>query len=179
MLTLLNRQEIIDIYNKYMIEDFPPDELKPLSSILDMLSRGIYSCYGLFEGEKLLAYAYLTVLDDFVLVDYLAVTKTLRGGGIGTKLLTLLKELLKGKTILIECENPLFAKENQEKITQIRRLDFYKRNCFIQTNVTSVLFGVNYTILTYPESSTASQGLNKVYLEMLGKDSCDKNLIIK
>ena len=54
MLTLLNQEEIIAIYNKYMVKDFPPDELKPLSSILDMLSRGIYACYGIFEDNKFL-----------------------------------------------------------------------------------------------------------------------------
>lgn len=179
MLTLLNQEEIITIYNKYMVKDFPPDELKPLSSILDMLSRNIYACYGIFEDNKFLAYAYLTVLDDFVLVDYLAVVPEMRGSGIGTKLLSGLKDIIKDKTIIIECENPDFATDPQDKTTKLRRIEFYKRSGYVLSGITSRLFDVEYVILTYPECNNADFGYEQLYLEMLGQKVCSKKLIIK
>ncbi|MBQ9977193.1 MAG: GNAT family N-acetyltransferase [Clostridia bacterium] len=179
MLTLLNSEEIKNIYNKYMVKDFPPDELKPLSSMMDMLSRGIYDCYGLYEEEKLLAYAYLTVLDDFILVDYLAVVPELRGSGIGSKLLCELKNIIRDKTIIIECENPDFATDPQDKTTKIRRIDFYKRSGFVLSGVLSRLFDVEYVILTYPECNNSALGYEKLYLQMLGQEVCSKKLIVK
>ena len=179
MLTLLNSEEIKAIYNKYMVKDFPPDELKPLSSMMDMLRRGIYDCYGLYEEENLLAYAYLTVLDDFVLVDYLAVVPELRGSGIGTKLLTELKKILKEKTIIIECENPDFATDLQDKTTKIRRIEFYKRSGFVLSGVSSRLFDVEYVILTYPVCNNSAFGYEKLYLQMLGQKVCSEKLIVK
>ncbi len=179
MLTLLKLEEIKAIYNKYMVKDFPPDELKPLSSILDMLRRNIYACYGLFEGEILLAYAYLTVLDDFVLVDYLAVVPENRGNGIGTKLLSELKGILKDKTVIIECENPDFATNTQDKTTKLRRIEFYKRSGFTLSGITSRLFDVEYVILSYPECENIALGLEKLYTNMLGEKLCSKKLIVK
>ena len=168
MLTLLNSEEIKNIYNKYMVKDFPPDELKPLSSMMDMLSRGIYDCYGLYEEEKLLAYAYLTVLDDFILVDYLAVVPELRGSGIGSKLLCELKNIIRD-----------FATDPQDKTTKIRRIDFYKRSGFVLSGVLSRLFDVEYVILTYPECNNSALGYEKLYLQMLGQEVCSKKLIVK
>lgn len=179
MLTLLNLEEIIAIYNKYMVKDFPPDELKPLSSILDMLSRNIYACYGFLEEDTLLAYAYLTVLDDFVLVDYLAVVPEHRGSGIGTKLLSELKNILKGKTVIIECENPDFATDAQDETTKLRRIEFYKRSGFVLSGITTRLFDVEYVILSHPESDMVSIGLKKLYFKMLGEKVCSKKLIVK
>lgn len=179
MLTLLTKEEIIDIYNKYMVEDFPPDELKPLSSMLSMLDRGIYACYGLFKGETLLAYAYLTVLDDIVLVDYLAVVKEVRGSGIGSQFLLELKGLLKDKIIIIECENPDFAISESDKTTKIRRIEFYKRGGFVVSDVTTNLFGVEYVILSFPKSQNTAHLLEKIYIEMLGRKVCSEKLIIK
>lgn len=179
MLTLLNKEQITKIYNKYMVEDFPPDELKPLESMLSMLERGIYACYGLFQGENLLAYAYLTILDNLVLVDYLAVAKHLRGSGIGTTLIGKLKEILADKTIVIECENPDFATHENDKRTKLRRIDFYKRSGFILSGIASNLFGVEYVILTYPKCKNTAAALKKIYLEMLGEAVCSKKLVIK
>ncbi len=179
MLTLLNTEEIKSIYNKYMVKDFPPDELKPLSSMMNMLSRGIYACYGLYDNENLLAYAYLTVLDDFVLVDYLAVISRHRGSGIGTKLLSELKKILREKTVIIECENPDFATDDTDKITKLRRIEFYKRSGYVLSGITSRLFDVEYVILTYPECNNADFGYEQLYFEMLGQKVCSKKLIIK
>ena len=53
-LTLLQLREI---YAQRMVEDFPPDELKPLWMIERALDEGRYSCFGWFEGGEILAYA--------------------------------------------------------------------------------------------------------------------------
>ena len=63
----LEKDEIIDLYSKYLEVDFPDDELKPLSIMLDSLEKGIYDCIGLFESDRILAYAYFVHINN----DYL------------------------------------------------------------------------------------------------------------
>ena len=42
---LLNESQIKDIYNDYMKEDFPEDELKPLSALMKMYNEEMYFAY--------------------------------------------------------------------------------------------------------------------------------------
>ena len=58
MIRKLTREEIIDTYNQHLVTDFPEDEVKPLAIILDFYDHHRYECYGLFQGDKMLAYAY-------------------------------------------------------------------------------------------------------------------------
>ncbi|MBO5200982.1 MAG: GNAT family N-acetyltransferase [Clostridia bacterium] len=180
MLTQLTIPQIREIYNKYMVVDFPPDELKPLAHIEGMVARGICTCYALFEDGKVLSYVNLCEKDGFILVDYLAVNPCLRGQGIGSRTLALLKELCRGRTILIECEAAGLAKTEDEAEIRRRRIEFYIRAGFKLSGVSSLLFGVNYVILSYPaaDKTTAADGLATVYLEMLGKESFAKNLTV-
>ncbi len=180
MLTELTIPQIREIYNKYMVVDFPPDELKPLAHIEGMVTRGICTCYALFEDGKVLSYVNLCEKDGFILVDYLAVTPHLRGQGIGSRTLELLKELCRGRTILIECEAAGLAKTEAEAEIRRRRIEFYLRAGFELSGVSSLLFGVDYVILSYPaaDNTTTADGLATVYLEMLGKDMYDRNMTI-
>ena len=47
----LNETEISAVYDSYMVEDFPDNERKPLSMILEGVREGRYVCYGLFEED--------------------------------------------------------------------------------------------------------------------------------
>ena len=163
-----------------MVVDFPPDELKPLAHIESMVARGICTCYALYEDGKVLSYVNLCEKDGFFLVDYLAVNPSLRGRGIGSRTLDMVKELCKERTILIECETSGLAKTEAEAEIRRRRIAFYLNAGFKLSGVSSLLFGVDYVILTYPEecNRTAADGLATVYLEMLGKESFAKNLTI-
>ena len=179
MLTPLSLDEIRYIYNTYMVVDFPQDELKPLSHIERMFSDGIYTCYAMYDGDTVLSYAYLCEYDGYVLIDYLAVNCEMRGRRIGSRLLCLLKEKLKGKTVLVECEDIDFADSLSEAEIRKRRIFFYTASGFEVSSVKTVLFGVNYVILTYPENcNTTAEGISTVYRKMLGEEKFHKHLKI-
>ncbi|AGN25124.1 N-acetyltransferase GCN5 [Erysipelothrix rhusiopathiae SY1027] len=82
----LNYEAFIPIYNNFMINDFPDDELRSLHSIKRMFRDGRYSVLVMVEDDVLLAYANFITDEDgrVALLDYYAVTQARRGQGIGT-----------------------------------------------------------------------------------------------
>ena len=68
--------------------------------------------------------------------------------GLGSLLLRQLSEnMKKADCVLCEVENPETAENEEVKEQRERRLHFYLRNGYRKTELTSVVFGVNYRIL--------------------------------
>lgn len=85
----LSSEQLTEIYDQYMVIDFPQDELKPLERILYMIRTGLSCAYGIYEGEELRGYATFIIPDGlrYGLLDYLAVIREYRGTGVCTRLL--------------------------------------------------------------------------------------------
>lgn len=88
---------------------------------IELLLKDKIDIYKKVEDEKYV----LTYVDhtDFIFVDYLYVSLTARGEGLGGKILEHLKG--NGKPILLEVESLAQAEDDTEK-----RLRFYKRHHF-------------------------------------------------
>ena len=177
MFEVQNTQQIISIFNEYMVLDFPKDELKPLSHILSMVEDGTCTFYALREDKEVLSYFSVCQNGNGLLVDYLAVNEKYRGQGIGSKTLDFLKSISKNKYIIIECENEDKATDAADKATRLRRIAFYERAGFKRSGIASNLFGVDYIILTYPEglnSEEVKELYSLIYLRMLGESMFNK-----
>lgn len=151
VLKSLDSTQISMLYEEKMRRDFPPSELKTLSSILRMREKGVYDVLGAYCGDRAAAYA-LMYRDDarrVVLLDYLAVDEPLRGHGIGSELLALLKKHYAptSDVLLIECERPKTAPDEAEARKRIR---FYTHAGAVLTPVRIWLFDVEYSILVMP-----------------------------
>ncbi len=150
----LSKKEVCEIYNKYTRYDFPKDELKTLEHIISLLEKNYYMCKGFFEENKLKSYmffAYSKNNYDCSLLDFFAVNKNFRNSGIGSKTINLIKSLQPFKNGIIgEIEDPFYADTEEEQIIRKRRADFYKKNGFIKTKITSVCFGVHFIIIYLP-----------------------------
>ncbi|MGN0326899.1 MAG: GNAT family N-acetyltransferase [Lachnospiraceae bacterium] len=135
--------EITEIYEKHMCKDFPPLELKPLHSILDMMERGIYDSLLVYDGEEPVGYALVLTPQkcSYGLLDYLGVFSEKRNQNYGGRILASLKELYPEKKILIESE---FPKDAPDQVMAERRLKFYQRNGAVDTGVESNVFGAHY-----------------------------------
>lgn len=167
MFTKLDKKQLAFIYNNYMVKDFPPDELKPLSHIVRMMDQNLCTAFAEKNGEEVLSYFTLCRHSGVALVDYLAVNAKCRGQGIGSRTLSYLKEVAEGDAILVECENPDFAPSQEERIVRLRRIKFYVSAGFVLSDVRSKLFDVEYVILTYPKSDSVRKGLSDIYKQML------------
>lgn len=158
MIRTLTREEIVDTYNQHLVTDFPENEVKPLEVILNFYDQNQYECYGLFQEEKMLAYAYFADFTgnhiDAYLLDYYAVIKTARNQGIGSQLLNkLLPTLEKHRCILIEIESLDTATNESEAIIRKRRREFYLRNQVQLSQVVAQAFGVEYQIMYYAKET--------------------------
>ncbi|MBK2402712.1 GNAT family N-acetyltransferase [Erysipelothrix rhusiopathiae] len=148
----LDYEAFIPIYNNFMINDFPDDELRSLHSIKRMFKDGRYSVLVMVEDERVLAYAnFITDEDERVaLLDYYAVTQARRGQGIGTLFLQKIRETLDVDGLLIESERPDKAETEDDRIIRTKRIDFYEQNDSVVTEYTWEAYGVIYNLLYLP-----------------------------
>lgn len=177
MFEVQNSQQIIKIYNEYMVLDFPKNELKPLAHILHMVEDGTCTFYVLRQNKEVLSYFSVCQNGQGLLVDYLAVNEKYRGQGIGTKTIDFLKSISDNKYIIIECEDEEKAKDEKDKNTRLRRIAFYERAGFKKSGISSNLFGVDYIILTYPDNISkdkVKELYSLIYLRMLGQSMYDR-----
>lgn len=184
---ILEKNEIEEIYIKHMKKDFPKNELKPLSMIINSLESGKYRCYGLFENEELYGYACFVFLhkDDkkYCLLDYFAVLSDRRDKGIGSEFLKILREKFTGTEIFL-CESEDTKNSSGEELTtRKRRISFYLRNNFIDTTVRANVFGVDYILLEFDLGKTHSgEDIRKSYIDIysviLPKSKLEKNIYI-
>lgn len=170
----LNNEEIKNVYIKYMKIDFPSEELKPFDVIQKLIKKRIYMCYGLYENEQLLAYAFLVTSKPYLLIDYYAICEDYRNNGIGSRFLNILKEKFKDYDgIIVEVEKVEYASDDDEKIIRRRRIDFYKRNGMRMTNIFVLLFSVNLSIMclcnTELDDSFICEGLKNIYKETVSE----------
>lgn len=183
-LRLCSQKDIESIYNNHIINDFPPDEVKPLKRILLLCEKNLYFVYGIYEEEKLISYAFISGAPncDYVLLDYLAVVSGRRGIGIGSRAMKLLKEeICKTKTgILLESENPDFAHDEKDKKTRERRIKFYQNCGFELTKMQSCLFGVEYKIMVYanktPSTLSVTHAITDLYQSLIAEKHLKENV---
>jgi GNAT superfamily N-acetyltransferase len=168
----LSNEEIVDVYNKHMKIDFPVEELKPIDVIQKLIKREIYKCYGFYDNEELLAYAFLVTSKSYLLIDYYAVCAKYRNKSIGSNFFNALKEYFKNYDgIIVEVEKVECAPNETEKAIRKRRIDFYKKNGMRMTNILSALFSVNYSIMCLCnielEDTFIYEGLENIYKEII------------
>lgn len=176
VLKSLTEIQMQEIYETHMVHDFPLNELKPFEYISKLLNEELYFAYGLYENDKLFAYAFLcrTIDGKYLLLDYLAVCKNTRNKGFGSICLSLLKEECQDyHGIFIEVENVAYASSEEERSIRNRRILFYERNDAVRTNLSCKLFGVDMQIMLLDikenqEETALYEELNTVYLAMFG-----------
>ncbi len=149
----LETQEICSVYQQYLVNDFLPEERKPLDRILTALQEQKYWCFGCFEGDTLVAYAFFVGQMQegkrYFLLDYFAVIDGRRGEGIGSQFLRLLQDSIRIANVMI-CEVNLPSPDNAAEMQEYhRRMTFYERGGFVKTGVTTKAFGVPYVLLEY------------------------------
>lgn len=144
----------METYERYMRYDFPDNELKPFSMIQDMLAKNCYRCYGVYENQELIAYAYFMMSKGgrWILLDYLAIVSAKRGQGIGSWVLQhILSYVSDFEGIMIEIERVDWAQSEQEHQIRWKRENFYLQNGCRMMPVKAEVFGVGFSLLALTE----------------------------
>ena len=158
-------REVVEVYNSCMKRDFARNELRPLVSIRLSWKRNAYDVYFMTDGDMVLGYACLVRNGDDLLLDYLAIAKEHRDKGLGSTFLKQLAACLSGADCVVcEVENPESAANENDRALRERRLQFYLRNGFNKTEVTSTVFGVDYCILAMQDDEVHStEEIREIY----------------
>ena len=156
------------LYNTRLKKDFVRNERKPLISMRRSWEKNAYDCYGLYDGEEILGYAFFVRLGNSALLDYLAIAEEHRGEGLGTVFLRQLSACLRETDcVLVEVEDPEKAGDGETRLQRERRRQFYLRGGWRETGLCSVLFGADYRILEIPGGKEHSaEQLRRVYTEL-------------
>lgn len=83
--------------------------------------------------------------------------------------------------MIVEVENPDFAKSEAEREERRRRIWFYEKNGLILTEFCSCLFGVEYRIMHFPLQEAAGgiwMALNRIYHAMFDKKYFGKEVML-
>lgn len=173
----LENAEITSIYDTYMKQDFPADELKPLSHILKSVEEGYGFSLGLYEEERLAGYAVFILCKETkcALLDYFAILSDRRGEGLGHRAFLLFNTYFKENLPLveglyIESERIAAAENEKQRLIRERRIAFYESCDCEMTKLRAVLFGVDYSVLYKPfqkaENGASKEALDALYRKM-------------
>ncbi len=100
-------------------EAFPEDERRSLSQQTMLMESPMYSFKYLYDCEELAGFLTYWNLDGFVYIDHFAISRILRGNGLGEKALADFL-LHQNQDVVLEVEKP----ENE---TAKKRIAFYER----------------------------------------------------
>lgn len=142
----LDLEELKWLHEHELSEAFPPEELKPFAAMEKLCASGLYHPVGAYEDGDLVGYALLweSPGGKYVLIDYLGVTASRRNGGLGARILSLLREkFAHWDGIIVESEAP---DGGDHDALRARRMDFYRRCGFAFLDYDCVLFGVHYAV---------------------------------
>ncbi len=124
---------------------FPRYERKPFSRITSMAKTGRADLWTIREDGDFAGFAATVNAPELVLLDYLAVSKKYRGGGIGTAAMGTLMDHYRDRGLFVEIESTFEDAENLRE--RQKRKQFYV-NCGMEPMGTEAdLFGVRMELL--------------------------------
>lgn len=136
---------------------FPYEERRDLERVKHDLSDTRYFFLCFKEEATSAGLGFFTYWDmgEFLYGEHFAVNPSMRGGGIGARILEHIRSI--GKPVILEIEKP-------ENGTALRRLRFYERNGFVLNSHTHLQPPYHKTskpiemrIMTWPETFSAEE----------------------
>ncbi len=117
---------------------FPPAERMPFNLLMAKAKGSNVTFWAVLDGEDFKGLTYTVWHNDIVFIFYLAVAESERGNGIGTKILSLIKEQFSNCRLVLNIEALDENSSNNDE--RIRRREFYIKNGF---------FGAGYNVREY------------------------------
>ena len=142
-------------------ESFPPEERRTEEGQRRLLEEtAAYQVYGYRKKDELQAILASWKFDEFIFIEHFAVRQSIRGGGLGGRML---------QAFLAECDRPVLLEvELPEEEIKARRIHFYERNGFVlneydymQPAMQPGCEAIPLLIMTHPKTFNES-GLNQM-----------------
>ena len=148
---------------------FPPVE-RPTFKI--MMSFSHHDMYGVEDKGIFIGLVDLLFYQDTLYIFFLAIKKTYRGKGYGSKILKdIAGKYNKDYRIYLLAENPDLECDNKNE--RDKRITFYKRNGFTLSDIEVIEFDVNYRILYLTHLVSKEEFIGSMKY-LLGEDRFNK-----
>lgn len=116
----LLKLEEFDRFYQILSNNFPTKEIKEYNYMKDTFYAGLYQVLTLKDNDQIVGIMSFYQHDDFRFIDYFAIDGSLKGKGMGSKMLQYFINL-DDKMVILEVEHP---EDEQSK----RRIAFYQHN---------------------------------------------------
>jgi GNAT superfamily N-acetyltransferase len=114
-----------------MLKTFPKNEIIPMWILLLLSQRKMVDFNAYYDDNEFVGFSYSIINCNMIFIFYLAVYDKIQSNGYGTKILKYIKEKYKGKEIILNIEK--IDKNSQNYEQRLKRLKFYKKNGFNET----------------------------------------------
>lgn len=154
------KRQVKKLYKKA----FPPEERIPsFFTICKKAKNGKGELFSVFDEDTFIGLAQTVAYGNVVYLYFLAVEENLRGKGFGGLILQGLKEIYRGKKIILNIEELNPSAENYAE--RLKRQQFYKKNGFELADVKSREGKVVYDLMVYGGTATYAEyaGLMRDY----------------
>lgn len=171
------------IYPEYL-KLFPASERKSYKQLEASFKKEILQIIELTNGENFVGFILANSLDKtgYLQVDYFAILPELQGRGYGTQAIEKLKQMSnKYKGIFIEVEKLGLGEDKKENDLRQRRIEFYKKQGFIELSCDFILYKVVYTPLLLPimnkieSEDKIIKDIFEIYYATIGGSRVEKN----
>lgn len=137
-------KELFYIYRLYK-RAFPLAERKPFLVMMRKCRKGLAEML-IIKNSDLCGLAITAIYNDYVLLDYFAISESKRGAGIGSEAIKLLCDMYKGKKFFLEIESTKVRSDNSEQRESRKR--FYLKNGLTEMGTSVILFGIEMELLS-------------------------------
>jgi len=167
-------KEQLDNVRALYVEAFPKEERKDFELMLEKRDAGSMEIFSIENEEGEFLGLTITVLyKDLVLWDYLACCKEIRGKGVGSEVIRLLKERYQEKRVVLEFESTLVPCDNL--IQRKRRKALYERIGLKLLPYQVSLFGIEMEMMS-TGAYISFEDYHKIYDKVFG-EKISKNIV--
>lgn len=149
---MIEKQITIDNINDVQIKKlyetaFPVEEQIPWTELIKLIEPMKLDFTAYYTNNQFIGFTVVYPRKSFNWFWYFAVCEDNRGKGLGTQILSRIKEKYNSNSTILDIESPTQICSNTEQ--RIRRYNFYLRNSFHDTGVGRSFDGIDYTILLH------------------------------
>lgn len=157
------RKQVMELYEAA----FPKEEKKPFA-LMEMLAKeGKMELTAIVEGETWLGLAFFMICDRNVILDYFAISPSLRSEGYGGRAVKEIMERFRDKKLIFEIEK--LDDEAENAGDRRRRKRFYLRNGMKETGVFANVYQTDFELLT-ADGSLEYEAYVRTLGSILGKE---------
>lgn len=143
---------------------FPKEEQIPWADLMRLMKTMSLDFTVYCEDGNLVGLTIVYPRPQFNWFWYFAVPESLRGNGIGQRILSQLLEKYRGQSNILDMESPEQVCDNTAQ--RKRRHAFYLRNGFRDTGVGKSFKGIDYTIMMIGEGTFTQRDYDQIINEL-------------